>query len=350
MTLDTSVNSNRVGPIPKICLFAAFLTTCFVICPELTAQEWARNMFKEFSHDFGNVAKNSKVEHRFVIENPFNEDITIARAETSCRCTDVSMTKKTLKSGEKAELIAKFNTSAFEGFRQATLTVRFAPPFVGEVQLHVKGNIRPDVTFQPGSIDFSEVNRNALPEKQVQVSHRGNPNWKIVDVRSTYGDVGVSLSRPYRGRGNSINYTMTVRLKESAAAGFQQGELIVVTEEFGRRSEIPIKFSGKIVSDLQVSPEVLTINAVKSGDEVKRKVVVKGTQPFRILDVTCTNTSFKVEADADAKKVHFVDISYSADQPPGRHECEMEFVTDLNEKTVGVMKAVIEISAEDGGH
>jgi hypothetical protein len=336
-------------PMYKIRLIVMLTIAIGVICPPLAAQEWVRKMFKEVSHDFGNVAKNSKAEYRFEIENPFNEDITIAKAETSCHCTEVTLTKTTLKSREKGEIIAKFNTEAFEGFRQATVTVRFAPPFVGEAQLQVKGNIRPDVVFQPGSIDFGEVNRSALPEQQLQVSHRGNLNWKIADVRSTYGHIGVSLSNPVRGTDNSVNYTMTVRLTDSVPTGFQQGELIVITEEFGRRSEIPVTFSGKVVSDLQVSPEVLTINAIKAGDEVTRKVVVTGTQPFRILDVTCTNTSFKVDADSDSKKVHFVEISYSADQAPGRHECEMEFVTDLNEKTVGVMKAVIEISPDTGG-
>ncbi len=250
-------------------------------------------MFKEVSHDFGNVAKNSKAEYRFEIENPFNEEITIAKAETSCHCTEVSLTKTTLKSREKGELIAKFNTAAFEGFRQATVTVRFAPPFVGEAQLQVKGNIRPDVVFQPGSIDFGEVNRSVAAGTaiagfapwQFELENRGRAQhlwsrWRFAFEAST---------RP----NNSVNYTMTVRLTDSVPAGFQQGELIVVTEEFGRRSEIPVTFSGKVVSDLQVSPEVLTINAIKPGDQVTRKVVVTGTQPFRILDVTCTNTSFR---------------------------------------------------------
>jgi len=312
---------------------------------DVSAQEWTKRMFKEFSHDFGNVAKHSKVEYRFEIENPFEEDISIARAETSCRCTDVSLSKTILKSGEKGEVIAKFNTVAFDGFRQATITIRFAAPYVGEAQLLVKGNIRPDVVFQPGEIQFGQVNRNSLPEKKVSISYRGNPNWKIIDIRSTFGNIGVGLSQPTRTTDNRIVYTMTTKLKDTVDAGFQTGELLVITSEGGRTQEIPIKFSAKIVSDLQVSPDVLTINASPEGEQVKKKLVLKGSAPFKIVDVTCENTSLAVEADVDvAKKVHFVDVVYSPDQAPGRYECQMQIVTDLNTKTVGTVKAVIEVA------
>ena len=322
-----------------------FLSIAVLSTLDASAQEWTKRMFKEFSHDFGNVAKHSKVEYRFEIENPFEEAISIARAETSCRCTDVSLSKTILQSGEKGEVIAKFNTVAFDGFRQATITIRFAAPFVGEAQLLVKGNIRPDVVFQPGEIEFSQVNRNALPERKVNISYRGNPNWKIIDIRSTFGHIGVGLSQPMRTADNRIQYTLTTRLKDTVPSGFQTGELLVITSEGGRTQEIPIKFSGKIVSDLQVSPDVLTINASPEGEQVKKKLVLKGSAPFKIVDVTCQNTSLAVEADVEvAKKVHFVDVVYSPDQAPGHYECEMQIVTDLNSITVGKVKAVIEVS------
>ena len=331
--------------LQRISTLAFFLCVTLFASADCQAQEWTKRMFKEFSHDFGNVAKHSKTEHRFEIENPFEEDITIARAETSCRCTDVSLTKTVLKSGEKAEVVAKFNTVAFDGFRQATITIRFAAPFVGEAQLLVKGNIRPDVLFQPGEIEFAQVNRNSLPEKQVNISYRGNPNWRIVDIRSTFNHVGVSLSSPSRTPDNRVMYTISAKLKDSVPAGYQTGELLVITSEGGRTQEIPLKFSAKVVSDLQVSPEVLTINAKNSGDQITKKLVLKGTQPFKILDVTCKNTSLAVEADVEvSKKVHFVDVVYSPNQAPGRYDCEMEIVTDLNTKTVGVVKAVIEVT------
>ena len=100
---------------------------------------------------------------------------------------------------------------------------------------------------------------------------------------------------------------------------------------------------------LQISPEVLTISA-EPGKTVSTKMVVKAAKPFRINDVTCTNNAFSVAADPKkTSKVHFVNVSYSPDQPPGRYEYDLEFITDLNKRTTRVVKAVVEIDALENG-
>ena len=64
--------------------------------------------------------------------------------------------------------------------------------------------------------------------------------------------------------------------------------------------------------------------------------------------MTCSNTSFSVNADPEKNsKVHFVNVAYSVDQPPGRYEFDLEFVTDLNKKTIGKVKAVVEVSDDE---
>ncbi len=312
----------------------------------VVGQDWARKMVSEFEHDFGTVAKNEKAEHTFVIENLYEEDLRF-RVDSSCTCTELALDRNVLKKGETANLLAKFNTRAFVGPKQATVTIHFEPPFNAEVQLTVRGTIRDDVMFEPGALDFGSVSQDSLKTKTnakvVQITKFNNPSWQIVDVKSEYLHVGVSLSNPTRFN-NQLRYDMNVRLKESAPPGFVQGELLIIGNEFGRVTSIPIKFSAKVLSALQISPEILTINTPQ-GQSVEKKVVVKASKEFRIKDVTCSNTAFSVSADPEkSSKVHFISVSYSADQPPGRYEYDLEFVTDLNEKTVGQVKAVVEVS------
>ncbi len=313
--------------------------------------DWPRQMFTEFEHDFGTVAKNEFAEKRFAIKNVFNEDIRIQQVKTSCACTDVSVTQKVLKKGETAELVAVFNTKNFVGQKQATVTVVFAPPYTGEVQLTVKGNIRGDVMFAPGNIDFGSVTQEAIANnttaKRVQITKFNNSNWRIVDVKSTFPHVGVTLSQPTR-MGNQVRYDMDVRVKDSAPAGFVQSRLIIVGEEFGRRSEIPINFSAKVASALQISPEILTISSSEKGEVIEKKVIIKADKPFKISDVKCVNNAFAVTADPDtSKKVHFVNVAYTVEDNPGRYEYDLEFITDLNSETSGTIKAVVEIGRED---
>lgn len=318
----------------------------------LSGQEWARKMFSEFNHDFGTVAKNEKAEHVFEIKNLYEEDLTIADVKTSCSCTDLELDKRVLKSGEVARLTAKYNTRSFVGAKQATITVKFAPPFIGEVLLTVRGNIRSDVMFQPGEIDFGSVTQDSLlsgkHSRQVQLTKFNNASWQVVDVKSTFPHIGVSLDGNPVRLANQVQYNMNVRLKESAPPGFIQGQLIVVANDFGRMTEIPIKFTAKVASALQISPEVITINTPPGG-KARKKAVVKASSEFRIKEVACSCSAFTFQVDTSRNsKVHFVDVSYAADQPPGRYEYDLTLVTDLNGETSGAIKAVVEVSANGG--
>ncbi len=312
----------------------------------VNAQEWARKMFKEFEHDFGTVVRGSQPEHRFVIENVFKEDIQIESVNSSCGCTSVSLEKRNLKTWEKAELVARFNTVGFSGQRQATVTVRFSAPYTGEVQLAVRGNIRTDLQIAPGDINFGTVNPASSPRQTVEVRKFGNANWRIVDVRSTFPHIGVSLSETQRDQ-NRVNYILSASLKPTVPAGQLQGELVIVATDGAQELKLPIQFSGKVVTALQVSPPVLDLANVKPGETVTRKVILKAEQPFRVKDVTCENTDFAVQADAESRKTHFIEVSYKGSLTPGQQQAELHFLTDLSDQPTAVLPAIVNVIAED---
>ncbi|MDB4540020.1 hypothetical protein N9231_06310, partial [Saprospiraceae bacterium] len=127
--------------------------------------------------------------------------------------------------------------------------------------------------------------------------------------------------------------------------GFSQGELYVVVESNRVRQEIPIKFSAKVVSDVQI-PEQIALGTLSPGEEVKKRVVLKCDRPFRITDVTCQSEAFKVKADKESKKVHFVEVIYVGEDKLGHHECELSFFTDLNQEAAGKITATFEIISD----
>ena len=305
-------------------------------------------MFKEFAHDFENVPKGERPEHRFVIENVYQEPIKIKQVFSSCGCTSVSVTKNVLKTWEKAEVVCLFNSHAFDGFKQATVTVRFDQPYVGEVQLTVRGNIVSAVNVQPKTINFGQVSPTRSPERVTTLQHVGSPTFRVVDVKSTFPHVGVKLREKMRN-GNQVVYEMRTRLKETAPTGFTQGELYVVVEENGRRSEVPVKFNAKVGSLIKVSPEVLTMTGVNPGKTVTKKVIVRADEKFMITDVKCQQRSFTVrEQNRGSKKTHIVEVSYTGADTPGRSECELSFYTDLSgDEASGKIKAIVEVTAEE---
>ena len=91
--------------------------------PRRQAQDWAKAMFDRTTHDFGVVARGAKVEHRFVVENSYEEDAHIKSVSSSCGCSTPQVTKQLLKTWEKAEIVVTLDTRGFLGRKDATITV-----------------------------------------------------------------------------------------------------------------------------------------------------------------------------------------------------------------------------------
>ncbi|MCP4477336.1 MAG: DUF1573 domain-containing protein [Planctomycetaceae bacterium] len=321
----------------------------------LQGQEWARKMFTEYVHDFKEVNLGEKPEFRFKIKNIYKENITIRSVSSSCGCTIATPTKKVLKMYEEGEILCQFNTPAVgTGFKQATVTVRFDKPFVGECQLTVRGTIvSGGISFSPPQIEFGQVMKgDSFPVKTIKISSSGNPNLRVLDVKSTSGAIKVLSVKETLRRGQLVNYEMKAQLKDSVEQGFAKGDLFVVFEKNQRMrdranrpilTEKQISFSGNVVAPIQISPKLLNLSDVEVGQSVTKKILLIGTAPFRITDVRSDSEGFDVLADKETKKTHQLEVVFKAAQAIGTQECELTFYTDGNETPAGAMKVIVEI-------
>ena len=85
---------------------------------------------------------------------------------------------------------------------------------------------------------------------------------------------------------------------------------------------------------------------------VKKKVFLKSDKPFYVSDVRCQSEAFSVKATNKPKKMHIVEVTYTADgEHIGRHECDLSFFVRYADATQssptadpsGRVKAIIEI-------
>ena len=332
----------------KTFTFAVILFAC-VLQSQSQVQEWARKMLTEYSHDFGEVNKGDMPEYRFKIKNIYKETLNIAQVFSSCGCTQVSMSKRQLKTWETAEVICRFNSKPFNGFKQATVTVRFGRPLPGEVQLTVKGTIVSAIRLFPESIDFGQVSRGKNPVFQTTLTGPPNTNFRILDIKSTFQHVGVSLNQPMRTPTNQIQYVLKTRLKETAPDGYSQGDLFIVVQDGAGQRQIPLKFSAKIASPIQFSPSVITMNNIEPGKKVTKKIVIRAQEAFRVTDVKCKTKAFRVSArKTGMSKTHIVEVSYVGEEnKTGTHECDLTFYTSLDKQPAGKIKAIVEFGSSE---
>ena len=316
-----------------------------LLAGDARAQEWARKMFTVTSHNFGTVAKGSKTEYRFVFRNIYKEDVHVVGVRTSCGCTSPEVTKRDLKTHETAEIIAKFNTRTFLGQHGATLTVTFDKPFHAEVQLRVAGNIRGDVTFDPPFVDLGNVDLGKGTERTVRVTRAGSTPWEIKDVRSANANFEVVLSKPTPGSAQTA-YDLSVRLKPDAPAGYVKGQLILVTND-PRATQIPMDVEGRVVAEVTVSPQLLSLGSVSPGGSVTKNVVVRANRPFCVTGISCPDGCLSCEPKATPATVHILPVTFTAGDATGKVERQLKIATDLGEGAVPTVtvQAVVEPAA-----
>ncbi len=317
-----------------------------VVCAQfalgpLAAQEWAEKMFNKMEHDFGTVARGAETIYRFEITNLYKQPMKILGVRSSCGCTSPTIENNTINTYEKAYLVAKFNTHTFVGLHGATLTVTFGAPFPAEVQVRVHGNIRGDVVFSPGAIEFGKVDEGEIREQRLNVSYAGRADWKIVDITNDNDYFEVEMDEAPRTSGK-VNYNLVVRLKDNVPAGFIKDQLTVVTNDRRADSQrIPLFVGGHVVPEISVTPETLVLGNVKAGEPVTRKVVVRGKKPFKILDVNCGDNCFSFNTGQESKQLHLVEITYRPGDQPGPVKVPVTITTDRPNRN-----AALTVSAE----
>jgi len=310
-----------------------------------TAQEWARKMFEESNHNFGAVARGAKAEYRFTFTNLYKEDVHVSGVRSSCGCTTPQITKETLKTYEKGEVVAQFNTAAFQGEKSATLTVTFDQPFRAEVQLQVSGYIRTDVVLNPGSVVFGSVERGAPVEKNVEIKYAGRNDWMITAIESSNPHLTTKLQEMSRGDGQ-VSYNLLVTLLENAPVGYIKEQLIMVTND-ARAKQIPVDVEGRVQSEITVSPTSLFMGVLQPGQKATKQLLVRGKEPFKIIGVSCEDESFTFTAPQTAKSFHLVPVTFVAGNEPGKVTQKVHIETDLGEGAVPDFNVYAQIVAAE---
>ncbi len=297
------------------------------LCCDAASANWAQKMFKVTTHNFGHVAHGAKTEFAFEIQNTYEEDVHIAEVRSSCGCTTPTISKQTLKTWEKGSIVTTFNTKSFQGQRNSTITVVFDRPFRAEVQLTVSGYIHNDVDFQPGSVTFGDVVQGTAVQQQVSVTFFGRSTWNITDVRSANDNLEVELSNANRTAGRTI-YSMTVKLKPDAPAGFINDTLTLVTDDRNMPT-VPLTVEGKVLPPLTVSPSALFLGVLQPGQSVTKQLVVRAKTPFKIVSVQCDGEAFQFKTNDQAKTVHLIPVTFTAGEETGEIQQTIEIETDL---------------------
>lgn len=283
----------------------------------------------ERAHDFGAVARAAKTEHRFAIHNPFDQPMHLRSISASCGCTTPIIETEWIKPGETGSVLARFNTGTFNGDRKATLNLSIDQPRGLQVQLNVKGYIRTDIVINPGELNFGAVPEGESKQIDANVEYAGRNDWKITDITSNDEFIDAQFEEISRKPGR-ITYKITARLAPGASTGTQATQLVLHTND-ARLKSVPLVCSAQIQAPLTVNPDNLALGETRRGLPFQQRLLVKGTKPFRIVEVTAPNMEVRFEPIEEPKQIQFLNLILLPDEtmPSGDFRTSLTIRTDL---------------------
>ncbi|MGA2035078.1 MAG: DUF1573 domain-containing protein [Thermoguttaceae bacterium] len=291
-------------------------------------EDWSREAFGHTSFDLGTVARGAKVEHRFPLQDIWEEDVHIASATASCGCTTPTITRPLLKKWERGEIVASVDTREYLGQKDVTIKVVFDKPFPAETQLTLHCYIRSDVVVQPGVVQFGPVTLAGDMLQKVAINYAGRSDWKILRVESPNPNLSPKVVETGRV-GGSVNYELQVTLKAGTPPGYIREQLMLVTNDSNpRASRVPVPVEGLVQAALTVHPSPLYMGTVEAGLSINRPLVIRGETPFRIVRVQSSDARFQCVAPTTASSLQRLDVLFTGAARPGRVKGNIHIETD----------------------
>jgi hypothetical protein len=217
------------------------------------------------------------------------------------------------------------------GRKDVTVTVVFDKPFPAEVPLHLYSFIRQDVVFEPGAVRFGSVLQGELARAKVAVSYAGRSDWKITAVQANSPHLEATLSETGRAAGK-VNYDLWVVLKGTAPPGAVKDQLVLATNDRNAQTaRILLTVDATVVSgaaSVTAGPSPLLLGALSPGETARRNLVVRGKDPFRILEIIPPDARWRIQRPDDAKAVHVIPVVFQTGQQAGPIAGKIRIRTD----------------------
>lgn len=319
----------------RLVLLAAAITGLLVGATPARAQTWVDNLLPERSHDFGNVARGSKVRHSFRLVNRLDQEVRIADWRTKCGCTEVRVGARVIPPGTQTTIEAVIDTTKFLGYKKSGLTLVLNQPAFAEVDLDLSCFIRGDIVLNPGGVDFGIVTRaaGAKPAVTLSLAYAGGmPGWGVTKMQTRSPALSVKLQEQARSADGQVQYLLTATLDPKDVNGFFKDEITLVTND-PNGPAIPVSVTATVQASLTVSPSPLLLGSVKAGQSVTKALLVRASQPFTVSGVKSSRDEVSASPNpAAARPVHTVNLTFKAPSQPGPFHAEVQIESDLKDE------------------
>ena len=136
------------------------------------AEKAPRVKVDEIVYDFGILEKNpsqEKGEHLFYIENVGTDTLKLAKGAKACFCTDFTISKTSVKPGDKATVTFKWDAARSGGVFNQGVSVLTNDPEMKDVRFYVKGLYTAPIISDPSELVFQSATTSATVARPFRI-------------------------------------------------------------------------------------------------------------------------------------------------------------------------------------
>jgi len=302
-----------------------------------SAQGWAEKMFKDgLTHDFKVVPHGAQLFHRFTITNIYAVRMEIIGMTPSCGCVTPTASKRVLEPRESATIDVQMDASRFIGAKLVTIRVTVGPEFTSSAELRISATSRADIVFNPGAINFGQVVKGQKLTQKVEVEYAGSFAWEVKEVVVPPNLPVDVTSTPLPAKPGRVGYKLEATLKADAPSGALK-EFIYLKTNDPNAAMVPLLIEANVIAALSVAPSTLSLGTVKAGEVLIRRVVVRANKPFRIMEVTGTDSAIALGTAVSATETPVQTITFRCNfDKPGDIKRELKIKTDIQDEPLTV--------------
>jgi hypothetical protein len=307
-----------------------------VLTASAPAQGWAEKMFKgSMEYDFGVVARGGERVCEFTMTNIYAVRMEITSLKSGCGCVTAEAGKRVLEPRESTTIKVRMDTRRFSGPKTVAVRVTVGPEYISSAEIKVKANSRGDIVLNPGQVSFGAVTRGQAATQAVDVEYAGRLPFKVSEVVTKDTPYTATIKEMYRREGQ-VGYRLFVTLKPDAPVGTHRHDLFLKTNDPASQM-MPVLVEATVGSPVTVTPEVLSLGAVKTDTPLTRRVVVRGSRPFHVTGVEGMGSGIELGAPLSASDEVVQFVTFKCQLPAaGPFRRELKIQTSLQPTPVVV--------------
>jgi hypothetical protein len=268
--------------------------------------------------------------------NIYAVPLQILDVHTSCGCSTATPSTKLLQPRETGTIDVNMDGRRFTGAKSIRVYVTVGPQFTSTAELQVTANCRADIVFNPGQVTFGVVPHGETPTQTIDIEYAGALDWRVTGAMTNGAPFDVTLEELYR-RPGQVGYRAKFTMQNKVAVGALKQEVFLQTNDPASQL-VPVLVEATVQASLTVSPDPVRVPDLPVGQELTRRVMVRGTKPFRILGVEGAADGISVTTKLPSDQPQTLHALMIKCQPgkAGDFKQELRIKTDLQEAPVPV--------------